>query len=155
MSLINALSGAVTRHKAIARDLIYSSEISVTIETKVERESALTGASMFADLDNEDSSEPNGPYKTIWVDADAARIGTGSREGNLVSRYSTADIVAKFWLEDVLIDTADAYSETLFDKAYKVVYNARDYQVLGYDRYGLGTTTPYIIAVALRGDFDG
>lgn len=149
--LSDAIAGAVAAHRNMAESLIDSSEIEIYVKVKSARTSPTTGASMFADLDDAESSELMGPFKALWVDADSARVGTGSREGNLIGRFSTADVVIKVMLSDVLTDTTDPYGQTYFDQALDVIYNDRAFQVLGYDRYGLGTTPPYIIAAALRG----
>jgi hypothetical protein len=152
--LTDAIAGAVAVHQNTAESLIDSSTIEIYIRVKAALSSPSTGASMFADLDDAESATLQGPFKSLWVDADSARVGTGSREGNLIARYSTADVVIKVKLSDVLIDTTDPYGQTYFDQALDVVYNDRNFQVLGYDRYGLGTVPPYIIAVALRGGYE-
>ena len=152
--LSDAIAGAVATHKNIAESLINSSEIEIYIEVKAAKSSPSTGASMFANLDDAVTSELRGPFKALWTDADSARAGVNSREGHLIARYSTAEVVIKVMLLDVLTDTTDPYGQTYFDQALHVIYNDRDFQVLGYDRYGLGTTPPYIIAVALRGSYE-
>jgi len=149
--LATALTNVVQRHKDIAEALINASEVEVTITTEVLRNTPLTGGSMFADLDNTAETEVKGPFKTIWIDADSARAGPVGREVNLLTRFLTATVVAKFWLEDVLVDTSKPYGQTYFDKAVTVTMGTHEYEVLGYDRFGLGMTMPYMIAVALRG----
>jgi len=146
-----AITSAVQRHKEIAEEFIKSSMVEVTITTEVLRTTALVGGSMFADLDNVELSETYGPFKVIWTDADSARTGAISREINLLTRFLSATVVAKFWLEDILVDIADPYGQTYLDKAREVSMGGRDYEVLGHDRFGLGMTQPYMIAVALRG----
>jgi hypothetical protein len=134
--------------------MIDASTIEVYINIKAAKTSPSEGAPMFSDLDETESSELKGPFPVLWEDANSARVGTGSREANLIGIYSTAEILIKFKLEDVLIDLTDPYGQTYLDRALHVVYNDREYQVLGYDRYGLGTVPPYIMAVALRGGYE-
>jgi len=148
-----AIANTAARHKAIAEQLIDTSTIEVIINVKDVKETPSTGSSMFADMDGDVSSIPKGPFKVLWVDADSARVSF-SRDANLIARYTTAEVVAKFKLEDVLVDIADPYGQTYLDKALNVTLADRKFQVLGYDRYGLGVVSPYLIAVALRGGYD-
>jgi len=149
--LTAAITSAVQRHKEIAEEFINASTVEVTITTETLRTTPLVGGSLFADLDDAATTESYGPFKVIWTDADSARVGMVGREINLLTRFLTATVLVKFWLDDVLVDKTDPYGQTYLDKALAVVMSSRDYEVLGYDRFGLGTVQPYMIAVALRG----
>lgn len=150
--LDGVISAANARHKDIAKQFIQASEKEVTILIKSETSSETTGAAMFSDLETSDPQETVGPFKVIWVDADSARVSENSREAAIVGKYQSVDVVAKFWLEDLLLDTNKPYGETYLDKAIEIIAGDNSYELQGYDRYGLGTANnPYIIAAALRG----
>lgn len=153
MSLANAITNVTNVHKSTAKTLIYSSQKTLYINVVASGIIASSGASMFADLDDSDSSVSEGPFYCLWEDADSARLNGGSREVGFISKYNTADVIAKLWLEDILLDTSKTYGENYFDRCINVTVDDLKYDVLGYDRYGLGTTDPYVIAVALKGSF--
>jgi len=154
MSLQKAISGAVNSHKLVAKDLIYASEKQITIMTAQSAQHVSSGASMFADLRDTKSYDPYGPFPCIWIDADAVRANDNSREFALVRSQLDAEVVIKLWLEDVLLDATAPYGETYLDTANHVeAEDGKRFEILDYDRYGLGTTNPYMIAVVLRGSF--
>ena len=153
--LSNALKGAVARHKKIARELINSSEKTATIVTVAEVQLIASGAPMFGRFNSgyEKQYTSFGPFNCVWLDADSARLADRSREAAVIGRYPTAEIVAKFWLDDVSVTADDPYGETYFDRSDHVVSNGKKYRVLGYDRYGLGVSEPYMISVLLEGSY--
>jgi hypothetical protein len=150
-----ALKGAVKIHKDTAFRYINSSDKSVSFKIVRTDITPSTGSSMFGDLQQpaseEDRYEITDPIKCIWTDANSTRATENSREAGLVRRYVEASVVAKVLLEDVLIDPEKPYGETLIDRAIGLIMDGFEFEIMGYDRYGLGTTDPYILAMALRG----
>jgi hypothetical protein len=154
MALFDAIRAATALHKRTAKDYIYSSEGELTITIVPEDLPVLSsGSSMFADLSESQEDESIGPFKCIWVDADSARAGENTREARIANRWITCDAIAKLWLEDILVVDGKPYGETYLDRAKNIVHSSGVYQILGYDRYGMGTTDPYIIAVAVKGSW--
>lgn len=153
MGLADALTGAANAHKRIAQSFIHGSEKTLSITVVSSGIIASSGASMFADLDDTIVDSGVGPFYCLWEDADSARVSDNSRESMILARYVEAEVVVKMWLEDILLDTTKPYGETYLDRARDITSEGLKYKILGYDRYGLGVTNPYIVAVALKGSF--
>lgn len=153
MSLATGLTGIVTKHKALSKQVIYASEVTASVKIKDQTPTTVSGAPMFSPLSTSQTYETKGPYKCTWIDADFRRATHRSQEAQIAGKFNNADIVAKFWLEDVLVDTTQPYGATYFDQADHVVMAGKRYQVLGYDRYGMGLSPPYMIAVVLEGSY--
>lgn len=146
-------SGSIQRHKDIGKALIYASEIQATIFTKSTSVVVSSGAPMLSNLGQTETYVEVGPFKCTWIDADAARLATGLVGVSTIGRYQSATTLAKFWLEDLLVSGTDPYSENYLDRASHMVISGKRYEILGYDRFGLSLTQPYMIAVALNGSF--
>lgn len=156
MALKDALHNATQRHKSIAKEYIYTSER--TISFLVLDESTTTpavGASMFADFEEQEGIRytETEPIPCIWTDADAQKAKVNSREAQLINRYIEATVFIKVWLNDVILSGTDVYSETYPDRANYVRSGGKLYKILGYDRYGLGITDPYIMGIVLKGSY--
>lgn len=147
------LAGVVQKHKDIGKSIIYASEVTATIYTEPTTVTVSSGAPMFSNVGQEKTYQANGPFKCIWIDADAARVEAGFSSNSVLGRYERADTWAKFWLADLLVSGTDPYGETFFDRASHLVSGGKRYEILGYDRHGLGLTQPYMISVALTGSF--
>jgi len=149
----NMLKAAAQRHKDIAQELICASEVTTYVYTQTTTVSSAVGSPLFADVTTTETYTQNGPFKCIWLDAASARASNNSIEQEIVGRYVGATVVAKFWLEDVLVDATDPYGATLFDNVGYVSMDGYRFDVLGYERYGLGTQKPYLISVVLSGTY--
>lgn len=153
MSLGSSLKGLTERHKKMTKEMIYASEIEVDIITKAESTPISSGASMFSNLDDVEVEDTWGPFKVIWVDADFARTRENAVGAALVNKFQTATVIARFWLEDVLVDVTDPYGKTYLDSCKHIVFKEHTYRFLGYDRFGMGLVEPYSLAVALEGSY--
>lgn len=147
------LSGLVGKHKKIAKNLIHGSEVEVTLKVKSQTPSVVSGAPMFSSLQTEQTYDSRGPFKCVWVDAFQVRSQDQSQEIRVLGKFQKAAVVAKFWLEDILIDVSERYGATYLDQADHLVMGGKRFQVLSYDRYGLGTSEPYMLSVILDGSY--
>ena len=156
---MRALKKAVEVHKRQIKRLIYSSDISLIVRLPVPPVS--TGVNpLYGDFSREtqDTGIEKGPYPCLWYDAFAAKALSESDSRGMeqmvmqsVGQFKEATSFAELWLEDVLIDKFDPSGQTWVDKAKYVGSQGQKYQVLGYAKLGLSTTSPYILIVALKG----
>lgn len=147
-----ALVKAYQKHKAIAKRVIHASTVSCFLEVPDALTPVKSGSPMFADVgDGGKDKIILGPYKCLWLDADRVRASSNAQEAQFGARYIEADIVARVWLDDVLVNPQQVYGETYLDRSYHLICEGYYYNILGYDRYGVGNGLPYILSVALRG----
>jgi hypothetical protein len=147
-----SFQAVATRHAAMAKRLIYDSANTVEIELPPARPAG-TGASLFGDLvEPKDEPTISDPVPCLWYDARAIPTASSLQALQLLGRYPSATAIAHVWLEDVLTDPEDVYSETLFHVGSRVVYHGRNYSTVAQERHGMANIPPYLLIVVLKGE---